>query len=85
MNVVNQDQLEQYREDNTREVNLPDGSKQQVRMTPLLWDNVEFLRLVEGITDTEIAGYALEEVELQGITFDNAFRCVVVHLANRWQ
>lgn len=76
--------LSDYREENTREVVLPDGSKRNVRMTPLLWDNLEFLMLLEGITPTEVAGYALEEVELQSISFDNAFRAVVTYLANRW-
>jgi len=81
---VNQDNLTQYRDDNTREIELPDGSKRAVRMTPLLWDNMEFLLLLEGITTTEVATYALEEVALQDISFDNAFRAVVTHLANRW-
>ena len=81
---MNQDHLTQYRDDNTREVELPDGSKRAVRMTPLLWDNMEFLLLVEGITTTEVATYALEEMSLQNITFENAFRAVVTHFANRW-
>jgi len=81
---VTQDNLTQYRDDNTREIELPDGSKRSVRMTPLLWDNMEFLLLLEGISTTEVATYALEEMSLQNITFDNAFRAVVTHFANRW-
>jgi len=84
MTIVNQEHLNQYRDDNTREVELPDGTQQEVRMTPLLWDNMEFLLLVEGITTIEVATYALEEMSLQDITFDNAFRAVVTHFANRW-
>jgi len=81
---VTQKTVIEYRDENTREVELPDGSKRAVRMTPLLWDNMEFLLLLEGITITEVATYALEEMSLQNITFDNAFRAVVTHLANRW-
>ena len=81
---MSQDHLTQYRDNNTREVELPDGSKRAVRMTPLLWENMEFLLLLEGITTTEVATYAQEEMSLQNIPFDNAFRAVVTHLANRW-
>jgi len=81
---VTQKTVTEYRDENTHEVELPDGSKRAVRMTPLLWDNMEFLLLLEGITTTEVATYALEEMSLQNISFDNAFRAVVTHLANRW-
>ena len=84
MNIVPQTTLDQYRNDNTREIELPDGSKQSVRMTPLLWDNLRFLQLIEGITTTEIAAFAEEEMSLQDVTFDRAFRGVVAHFANRW-
>ena len=81
---MTQQNLTEYRDENTREVELPDGSRRAVRMTPLLWDNMEFLHSIEGITQAEVAEYALEEVELQKISFDNAFRAVVAHFANRW-
>ncbi len=78
------DQLEQYRRDTTRTISLPDGTPWPVRMTPQLWDDFEFLEVVEGITAGELARFAVEEMELQQIDFDEAFRCVVAHLANRW-
>lgn len=81
---MTQNKLNEYREDNTREIEMPDGSARTVRMTPLLWDNMQFLQSLEGITPTEVASYALEEMELQKISFDNAFRAVVTHFANRW-
>ncbi len=81
---MTQKHLTEYRDENTRDVELPDGSKRAVHMTPLLWDNMQFLQSIEGITPAEVAGYALEEVELQKISFDNAFRAVVTHFANRW-
>ncbi|QDU80735.1 hypothetical protein Pla110_24680 [Polystyrenella longa] len=79
-----QNTLNQYRDDNTREIDLADGSKRSVRMTPLLWEKLEFLQIVEGVTTAELATYALEEMTLQDVTFDRAFRGVVAHLANRW-
>ena len=54
-------------------------------MTPNLWEDVEFLQVMEGITTLEIAEFALEEMELQSETFDRAFRGVVAHLSNRWE
>ena len=55
-------------------------------MTPDHWAEVDFLRSLEGITTEELADFALEEMDLQqdDLTFDEAFRMVVVHLANRW-
>ena len=64
---------------------MPDGTTREVRMTPDLWDDVEFLQVMEGIKTQEIAEFALEEMKLQSETFDRAFRGVVAHLANRWE
>ena len=81
---MTQDKLNDYRENNTRDINMPDGTKRAVRMTPNLWEDLEFLRLVENIQEPEIAAFALEEMSLQDVTFDRAFRGVVAHFANRW-
>ena len=82
---MTQETVEQYRDENTREIHMPDGSTREIRMTPGLWEELEFLRLVEDIQEPEIAGYALEEVSLQNVEFDRAFRGVVAHFANRWK
>jgi len=68
----------------TREVDMPDGSRRLVHMDSPFWDEVHFLRVVEGITTAEIASFALEEVSLQNITFNEAFQCIVAHFGNRW-
>lgn len=82
---MTQEKLAEFRDENTREIEMSDGSKRAIRMTPLLWEKLEFLQVVEqGLTTAELASYALEEMTLQDITFDQAFRCVVAHLANRW-
>lgn len=77
-------QLNNFREDNTREIDMPDGSKRAVRMTPELWNSLEFIQQFEGLTTAQIATFALEEMTLQDATFDRAFRGIVAHFANRW-
>lgn len=76
--------LETYKQENTDTIKLPDGSERSVRMTPDLWAGLRFLEVVEGINRTELAGHALEEMALQNVTFDRAFRGVIAHLVNRW-
>ncbi len=78
------EKLNQFRDVNTRQVEMPDGTKRLVRMTPTLWDDLEFIRLLENIQEPEVATFALEEMELQEVSFDRAFRGVVAHFANRW-
>lgn len=82
--IVTNKEFEEYKTENTRPVPMPDGSTKDVRMTPDLWADLEFLKVVEHITTEELVQFALEEVELQSVTFDRAFRGVVAHLANRW-
>lgn len=72
------------KKENVRPVAMPDGSTRKIRMTPDLWADLEFLRVVEGISQEEIATFAMEEASLQDATFERAFRGVVAHLANRW-
>lgn len=77
-------QLEAYRDENTRQIKMPDGSLWEVRMTPQLWESLELLKSVDGVTEGQLGIHALEEMELQPVTFDQAFRGIVAHLANRW-
>ena len=78
------EQLNQFRDENTRDIDMPDGSKRAVRMTPDLWQSLEFIQLFEGLTTAEVATFAQEEMTLQDVTFDRAFRGIVAHFANRW-
>tara|TARA_R110002073_G_scaffold8027_19_gene44878 strand:+ start:14357 stop:14620 length:264 start_codon:yes stop_codon:yes gene_type:complete len=84
MTIVTQEKLERYRDEGTREITLPNSTKQSVRMTPELWQAFDDLMILEPFDETEVARFALEEVELQNVTFDRAFRGVVAHFANRW-
>ena len=83
--IVTHEQLQKFKTSNTRTIELPDGSSREVRMTPGYWREVEFLRVVEGISASDMAAFALEEMELQPVTFDEAYRMIVAHLANRWK
>lgn len=86
MSLVTEQELNDYREECTREVQMPDGTVRSVRLPPEIWEDVDFLNGVEGITTEELVPLALDELKHQpgSISFDYAFRIVVVHLANRW-
>jgi hypothetical protein len=85
MTVIDNQRLESYRDQNTRPVDLGNGQSCLVRMTPDLWEDLEFLQVVEGVTTAELAKFAFEEQALSPHeSFDRCFRAVVAHLANRW-
>lgn len=81
---MTQEKLEQYREETTRQIVMPDGSKREVRMTPDLWKSLEFLEAWDFMSQDEVTKYALEEMILQDVSFNRAFRGVVAHVANLW-
>jgi len=82
---VTQEKVNQFREETTQEITMPDGTKKSVRMTPDLWDSLEFLEAWEIMSQTEIADFALEEMDLRkNESFDRAFRGVVAHVSNLW-
>jgi ABC-type Na+ transport system ATPase subunit NatA len=85
MKIVSHEELQMYRDENTREVDLPDGSKRKVRMTEALWQSLECVLILDHLTTADISAFALEELTLQDVTFDRAFRGVVALLANRWR
>ena len=82
---MTQEKLNQFREETTQKITMPDGTSRAVRMTPDLWNSLEFIEAWEFMSQTEIAGYAMEESERQNETFDRAFRGVVAHVANLWR
>ncbi|MCA9026699.1 MAG: hypothetical protein KDA86_15940 [Planctomycetaceae bacterium] len=82
--LIENDQVQEYRRDNTRLIDVGNGESRQVRMTPQLWEELEFVQIMEYVSTAELAVYAREEMQLQGISFDQAFRAVVAYLSNRW-
>ena len=84
MTIVSHEELSDFRDENTRSIELPDGTSVAVQMAPELWDSLEFIEAFENLTPTDIAGFALEEAELHNISFNRAFRGVVAYIANLW-
>ena len=84
MTIVTHEMMTEYRDENTREILMPDGTHREVQMTPDLWFSLEFIEEFEEFTVTDIAGFALEEMELHQISFNRAFRGVVAYIANLW-
>lgn len=82
--LIEYEQLQKYKHDNTKWLDVGNGEMRQVRMTPQLWEELEFVQVMEGVSTAKLAEFAREEVALQDISFDQAFRAVVVHLTNRW-
>ncbi len=52
------EKLERYRDEGTREIKLPDSTKQTVRMTPELWQAFDDLMILEPFDETEVARFA---------------------------
>jgi len=82
--LIKQEDVRLYVQENTRPLDVGNGQTREVRMTPQLWEELEFVQAMEGVTTAELAVFATEEMSLQGISFDQAFRAVVAHLTNRW-
>lgn len=82
--IVTHKELNDYKNAGTRTVRMPDGTPRDVRMPPYYWEVLDALKVLEGFNETDIAKFAEEEVGLQGLTFDKAFRCCVAHFQNRW-
>lgn len=69
-----------------RPVRMPDGTLRDVRMTPDHWAWKEGMELLEGVSEQQMAEWALEEQGLnEDLDFDMAFRGIVITLANRWE
>lgn len=76
--------IDYYRPEHNRTIFVA-GQPWEVQMTGPLWESHELLKQVEGITENELAIYALDEMIVQSVDFDTAYRGVVAHLANRWK
>ena len=76
--------FEKHREARTAPITMPDGSERQVCMPHGLWEDLENLKVLEGITSQDLVPYAEEEMELQDVGFDWAFACVVDALIKRY-
>ena len=84
MTFLTDKQVEDQLAPEIRELVMPDNSKRPVTMSKFDWENADFLILCDERSWAELVGYAIEETELQNLTFDEAFRCVTAYLANQW-
>jgi hypothetical protein len=84
-----EEQIEAWLVSETRDLTMLDGTQRPMTMTKLHWSAVDTLAVVGPYTQEELIRYAQEEVELQGVDFDLAFRSVVAFLDNatteRWK
>lgn len=67
-----------------RTIRMPDGTARGVRMSEDQWCLYDAIKVIEGITETQLAAYAEEEAELGNLDFDTAFLGCVSFLVNRW-
>lgn len=82
--LIKQEDVRLYAKENTRLIDVGNGQTREVRMTPQLWEELEFVLAMEAVTTAELSVFATEEMALQRISFDQAFRAVVAHLTCRW-
>lgn len=83
MTFYTEKQIEAWLDRETRELVLADGSRRHVTAMNLAWSKADSLRSLDGYTLEELVSFAAAEVELQGLSFDDAFTCVVAYLDNK--
>lgn len=76
--------IDHFRPEHNRTITVL-GQSWEVQMTAKLWESLELLKRYEGITENQLAMYAIDEMLEQEIEFDPAFRGVVAYLINRWK
>ena len=70
----------------TRDVRLPDGSTRPLTFTNDCWKFKQAIQVAEPISEEALSGFALEEMELRkGMSFDEAYWCIVYHFVQLWQ
>jgi hypothetical protein len=84
-NVISKQELENYREESSGDVRLSDGSMRSVRMTERLWNGLELIQVLEGLSQEDLSDFALEEMEINpDVTFNRAFRGIIASITNAW-
>ncbi|MEO9596040.1 hypothetical protein [Rhodopirellula bahusiensis] len=82
--MINNQQLQAYRRENTRTIEVGDNQTETLRLPPELWEWLPIIELGDGYGTRELAAFACEEMRLQEFSFEQAFRCVVAFLANQY-
>ena len=85
MTIVTQQKLSEFKDENTREIETSQGPM-QLRMTPTLWEALEFVEVFEELTTYQLADDAFDWMKSNPEeSFDRCFRGVVAHLYNLWK
>jgi hypothetical protein len=70
-------QTEDWLKSQTRDLPMPDGTIETYTTFKNVWHAYDLLTELCGYTATELLGYVREEMDLQSIDFDSAFRCII--------
>ena len=73
-------ETEYWLERQTRDLPAQDGSTHPYTTFRSVWHAYDRLLDLYGYTPAQLLGYVYEEMELQGVSFDRAFRGVVGYL-----
>lgn len=73
-------QTEAWLESQTRDLPFPDGTMRPFTNTKLMWETVDSLILIAGYSYANLVEFALDECELNNVSFDRAFPGVVAYL-----
>ncbi len=84
MNLITENEFHNYLNNSTRSITCSDGVTRDVTMSPSMWDHFEFVVEFEDVSAEDISRFAMEEVELQGLDFNSAFKSIVAYLTNLW-
>ena len=76
-------QAETWLEREARNLPMPDGSTRPLTTFGLVWETADSLVKDSGYALRELIAGALEEEYLQGLSFEEAFTCVVGWLDDR--
>ena len=79
MNKFSDADTEKWLESVTHTLPFPDGPRAHTTFR-LVWEKLDSLVVLNGYSRAEIVEWALEEVQLQKVEFDEAFKCVIAHL-----
>ena len=83
MSFYTEKQTEAWLTSETRDLPMPDGGTLTHTAFNLVWKAFDALILLNGYSRLRLVEFALEEIQLQDLSFDQAFTCVVGYLDNQ--
>jgi hypothetical protein len=83
IDFLTEKETEALLESETRDLPMPDGSFRPVTDFKLGWEIYDRLLFISDYTPSQFVGWALEEAELSGRSFEEMFPVVVAYVDNR--